>query len=167
MLGPVIDPLVIQVRSPVLTYWRDKTYDTFANGDWREDRTAWATRRSKVSTAIYAAPQPKNLRSGPLYNQNFFIKQDLGYKEFLSGYSPLLASIPLAEDGSRTVAAGKTYRVISALPDFSVRNLRNSDPANRIEQRYRRLPADSESIQSVASQITEGVYTDIDRIQKL
>lgn len=161
------DPLIMQVRSPVLTYWRDKTFDRFTEGVWQEDGTAWFARRSSGSRAVYAAPQPKSLQSGPLYNQTFFMKQPLGEEEFFSGYSPMVASIPLAEDGSRTLEAGSTYRVISALPDFSVRNLRKSDPANRLEHRYHQLPSDSTGIRSVATQITEGAFTDVDRMRRI
>lgn len=161
------DPIVMQVRSPVLTYWRDKTYDRFIGGSWKEDGTTWFARRSSGSRAVYAAPQPESLQKGPLYNQTFFMNQPLGDEQFFSGYSPMVASIPLAEDGSRTVEAGSTYRVISALPDFSVSNLRNSDPANRLEHRYHQLPSDSEDIQSVARQITEGAFTDVDRMRRI
>ena len=59
---PVGDnPLIMQVRSPVLTYWRDKTYDRFIDGVWLQDGTAWVSRRSGGSRAVYAAPQPKSL----------------------------------------------------------------------------------------------------------
>ena len=161
------DTLIMQVRSPVLTYWRDKAYDRFADGIWHEDGTAWFNRRSGGSRAVYAAPQPKNIQSGPLYNQTFFMKQPQGEGEFFSGYSPMVASIPLAEDGSRKIDAGSTYRVISALPDFSLSVLRKSNPANRLEYRYHQMPPNSDSIESVASQITGGFFADVDRMRRI
>ena len=161
------NPLIMQVRSPVLTYWRDKTYDRFVDGVWHQDDTAWFRRRSGGSRAVYAAPQPRSLHSGPLYNQTFFMKQALGEGEFFSGYSPMVASIPRAEDGSRKLEAGSTYRVISALPDFSLRNLRNADSANRQEYRYHQMPPDTSGIQSVATQVTAGAFTDVDRMRRI
>jgi hypothetical protein len=162
------DALIMQVRSPVLTYWRERAYDVFDGHVWDSDRTAWFRQSSGTARDVYTAPQPRSVRRGHLYNQTFLVMQPQSSRRFLSGYAPLVASIPVADDGSRELEEGSVYRIISSLPDYSLENLRNADPSSRLKFRYHQVPQpDKEEIEFLAKQITAGVFTDVDRVRRI
>ena len=115
--------VVMQVRSPVLTYWRGQVFDTFDGQSWHRDPSSWAVRSRGRNGTVYQAGEHAEADARPLYSQTFFLKQAAQPGSLFTGYSPLVATVPTARAGARSLADGTVYRVLSALPDFSAESL--------------------------------------------
>ncbi len=156
--------LVMQVRSPVLTYWRAEIFDSFDGQNWHTDPHAWVVQSRSAARTVYGAPQPSGIEERPLYPQTFFLKEGATQGLFLSGYDPVVAAIPSSSKG---LGDGSVYRVISALPDLSKDALEAVDPTTRLEYRYHQIPSSLDGIHEVASGITDGAFTDLERIRRI
>ncbi|MCH8061388.1 MAG: hypothetical protein IH861_02680 [Chloroflexi bacterium] len=157
----------MQVRSPVLTYWRENVFDTFDGENWYLDRTSWFLEAEDDSHAIYTAPQPRKIRRSPRYNQTFFLKEKPPKGRIISGYAPVFASLPLGDESDTDDEDEYVYRVMSALPDFSIENLRTADPRRRLEYRYHAIPDSLDALRGFSDQITDGMFTDVDRLRRI
>jgi len=158
------NPLVMQVRSPVLTYWRANVFDSFDGQNWQADPHAWVLQSRSAARTVYSAPQPAGIEERPLYPQTFFLKEGAPQGSFLSGYDPVVAAIPSSREG---LGDGSVYRVISALPDLSKEALEAVDPTTRLGFRYHQVPSSLDGIQEVASRITSGAFNDLDRTRRI
>ena len=160
------DAPFMQVRSPVLTYWRENVYDSFDGENWSLDQTTWFLEGKGDSHAVYTAPQPRAVHKSPRYNQTFFMKERLSRGRIISGYAPVVASLPVRDESD----AGDDeyiYRVMSALPDYSIDNLRTADPRRRLEYRYHAVPESLDAIRDFSNRITDGAFTDVDRLRRI
>ena len=59
------------------------------------------------------------------------------------------------------------YHVVSALPDFSIENLRMADPRQHLEYRYHAVPESLDAIRGFSDRITDGAFTDVDRLRRI
>ena len=142
--GPGPDRVVMQVRSPVATYWRGRVYSTFDGQRWLPD-TGVAMERP-VSTA------------GPRYTQTFFLREP--QETVLVGYSPVGFQPVGGRSEASALEAGGVYRVASERRDFrqarlstTSRAVVNQDPTTVVPSRVREL----------AALITRGAATPLDR----
>jgi transglutaminase-like putative cysteine protease len=160
------DSVVMQVRSPVLTYWRDQAFDTFDGQDWHSDSTTWFLSSRDPDRRTYSAAVSPDVRGRPMYPQTYFLRQPPEDGRFPAGYAPLFASMPSGgADGPRS--AGDTYYVVSALPDFTLDSLRTADPSARLEHRYHQLPSSLDGLRALADKITEGARNDLERTRRI
>ena len=161
------DAPFMQVRSPVLTYWRENVFDRFDGEEWFLDKTAWFLEVEGDSHAVYTAPQPREVHRSPRYNQTFFMKERLPRGRIISGYAPVVASVPVGNEPDADDDDEYVYRVVAALPDFSIENLREAAPRRRLEYRYHAVPDSLDALRGFSDQITDGAFTDIDRLRRI
>jgi transglutaminase-like putative cysteine protease len=167
-LPPVdMESVVVQVRSPVMTYWRAQAYDRFTGEAWESDDTYMPKYTQNDARAIYAAPQPPGVGSRPLYNQTFFMRQTVPESEIFTGYSAMVAAVPIPEPGLNQLHEGAVYRAISSIPDFDREALANADPSSRLQNRYHRIPRDMLVLRRLESQVTAGVFSDVERVRNI
>ena len=161
------DSLVMQVRSPVLTYWRGQVYDTFDGQRWIPDPSDRVSQEAGSGTALYRASRAIYVRGRPRYSQTFFARQAAPPQILFTGYAPLVASASFADDGSPRVSDGSVYRVLSTLPDFSPERLERADPRARLDIRYHELNQSLEGLRELAQQLTQWVHTDLERMRRI
>ncbi|MDA0799132.1 MAG: transglutaminase-like domain-containing protein [Chloroflexi bacterium] len=135
--GEIPNPTVMQVRSPVSTYWRGQTYSVFDGEQWLPDgavRFSTPTRSAKAR-----------------YPQTYFVKQQLPMP--VLGYTPL-GWQPVGDTKAPIIEPGDVYRVISERRNFHPAVLSRATSANVIN----RGPDEfvSESVKELAAQITLG-----------
>ena len=161
------DAPFMQVRSPVLTYWRENVFDSFDGEVWHLDDTSWYLEAKSDSHAVYTAPQPRAVHQSPRYNQTYFLKKKLPKGRIISGYAPVFASLPVGDESDTNSDDGYVYHVVSALPDFSIENLRMADPRQHLEYRYHAVPESLDAIRGFSDRITDGAFTDVDRLRRI
>lgn len=160
--GPATDETVMYVRSPVASYWRGRTYDTFnpgADGGPGE----WTSVRKDESSGL---PPPELLRrprneEDTRYLQTFFLHQDTG-GTLLAGYEPLAVAIERDEQWKPVIGAGSTYQVISSQPPLSSDSLRN-DRSRWLDSRYSTIPEGLGFIHKLSAEVTRDATTHFDR----
>jgi transglutaminase-like putative cysteine protease len=135
--GQVPNPTVMQVRSPVSTYWRGQTYSRFDGTQWIPDgavRFSTPTRSTKAR-----------------YPQTYFVKEQLPMP--VLGYTPL-GWQPVGDTTAPIIEAGDVYRVISERRNFHPAALSRATSANVIN----RGPDEniSEAVKELAKQVTLG-----------
>lgn len=158
--------LVMQVRSPVITYWRAQAYDRFDGRFWSPDESYMPMRSRNGTRTLFTTHQPRGNGDRPLYNQTYFIKRTIPDGELFTGYAALVASVPNGKDGTTSLRDGVSYRVISSIPEFNAAGLAKADPSTRLKSRYHDMPR-SAVTNRVAAQLSSGVYTDIDRVRRI
>jgi hypothetical protein len=161
------DAPFMQVRSPVLTYWRENVFDGFDGEEWLLDDTSWFLEAKTDSHTVYTAPQPRAVHRSPRYNQTFFLKEKLPKGRIISGYAPVFASLPVGDESDTENEDEYVYHVVSGLPDFSIENLRMADPRQRLEYRYHAVPDSLDAIRGFSDRITDGAFTDVDRLRRI
>lgn len=166
---PAIDDatVVMQVRSPVITYWRGNVYDTFDGKDWQIDETNLVRRTNGSSRSVYTVPQAPGVKPKALYNQTYFLKKDVPADSLFTGYAPLAVTAPTPNEGTDLLGDGDVYRVISSIPQFNARGLRRADPRSRLEFRYHQLPRSLKPIEPLVREITEGSTSNLERTRRI
>ena len=159
--------IVMQVRSRVLTYWRGQTYATFDGSFWYPDPAYLYVSRRWAAGARYRSPEWQRFQGHPLYPQTYYLKEDAPSGHIFTGYTPVLASVPLSPDSRPDLSEGAVYRVVSALPRFSPGALASAFPRSRLEQRYHDIPDSLTGIRIFGEQITPGAFNDFDRSRRI
>ena len=122
------DPLVMQVRSPVLTYWRGRVFDRFDGDGWSTDLDLWAPGRRRSGSYAIGFQELGALQGRLRYSQIYFLRQSAPLNIVFAGYAPVTASVSSSGDDASRLEEGSVYRVISALPDFGPDALTGADP---------------------------------------
>ena len=159
--------LVMRVRSPVLTYWRGRIFETFDGGEWHGRGTSKISESATSRRVVHRYAEPPGVSSRPLYSQTYFLTKGALPETVFAGYVPILASLPSREDLNGRDDESVVYRVISSLPDFSPENLADAAPASRLDSRYHEIPRSLERLRPFAESITEGAFTDLDRTLRI
>ncbi len=154
------DPVVMQVRSPVLSYWRGQAFESFEGGQWRARGFSGLAPHGAYDLGGPNGLAAHGLAGRPLYPQTYFVRQGQADGLF-TGYAPLRASVVSEGQG------GTTYRVLSGLPDYSLDALRNAAPSSRLEYIYHQVPAGATVTHALAQRITEGAFTDLERVRRI
>ena len=142
--GADSDSVVMQVRSPVATYWRGRVYSAFDGERWLPDPGVAIERPIR-------APSRK-------YTQTFFLR---GPQETpLVGYSPLGWQAVGGRSDASSLGAGDVYRVTSERRDF--RPARLSETSGRVVGRDPTAEVPSR-VRELAAFITRGAATSLDR----
>jgi hypothetical protein len=160
------ETLLMQVRSPVMTYWREQVFDEFDGAKWHPDPTYLTLLSESPTRVVYAASQTNRLRKRPMYNQTFFMNQPVSPDSIFTGYSPLVATIPVT-DGKKGIYEGTVYRVISAIPEFNREGLSRAEPTSALEFRYHELPESANVLEGLARQITVDARSDLERVRRI
>ena len=101
--GPLPDTTVMQVRSPVKSYWRGQTYSAYDGQRWVAD-TGFVALDRPVRSDLYR------------YTQTFRIRRS--QESPLLGYSPI-AWVPVSRgQAALPLEEGSVYRVVSEQRDF-------------------------------------------------
>ena len=161
------DSFVMQVRSPVLTYWRGQVFDTFDGRSWRPDPAPWSLSRAGSAGTSRRAWELAGPRERPLYSQTYFIRQELPPNTVFAGYAPLETPFPKASEMATRWEEGSVYRTISRLPDFSAGSLKSAIYRSRVGDRYNLIPYSSSGLRSISKEITSGAYTDLERARRI
>ena len=161
------DSIVMQVRSRVLTYWRGQTYATFDGRSWYPDPEYLYVSRVWSAGARLRSPEWRELRNRPLYPQTYYLKQQAPPGHVFTGYTPVLASVPLTADSRPDLSKGTVYKVISALPQLSNANLELAFPRSRLDRRYHDIPDSMEDIRILGEQVTPGAFSDFERSKRI
>lgn len=138
--GDIPNPTVMQVRSPVSTYWRGQTYSLFDGTQWRPD-----------STVRFASPTRSQKAR---YPQTFFVKEQLLTPAL--GYTAL-GWQPVGDTTPPVIEPGDVYRVISELRNFHPAALSRATSANVVNRGPDALI--SEAVKALADEITLGRST--------
>ena len=158
------DPLLMQVRSSVLTYWRGQVFDIFDGQSWRPDPRIWTVRSRGPGRIVYTAWEGPRIRGERLYSQTYFLRHSPAPNTVFTGYAPLFVPLPVAGDGTPLLADGTVYRVISRLPDFSPGAIAAAPSRAVLSPRYHQLPPYMATIQALTQQFSTGDYTDLQRM---
>ena len=156
----------MQVRSPVLTYWRGRVFDTFDGSSWSVDPTSSFTSRARSARRAYR-PLDSSGRRRPLYSQTYFLRQDAPDNTVFIGYSPWATSAPSRASGVADLKSGTVYRVVSVLPDFSGVALDRADARARVDFRYHDASGATDGLGRVAREIVTGAFSDLQRVQRI
>ena len=116
--GQVEDTIVMQVRSPVTSYWRGRTYSTFDGDYWLPDPPGAAFEQSRVSERRQ-------------YTHTVFLRE--AQEVPLMGYSSLALQVVSSDSDAPGLDAGAIYRVLSERRNFHPAALaaRGGVPADR------------------------------------
>jgi len=74
---PAGDPVVMNVRSPVLTYWRDRLFDTFDGARWVPGSELWTPSSRNSGETVYFPDSAGEGDARPRYVQTYFLRDDL------------------------------------------------------------------------------------------
>lgn len=155
--------LVMNVRTPVLSYWRGRVFDTFDGSRWRPDRPA-ATRVSGEANAFgLLSGRVPGLVGRPWYSQTYYLTEDPYSDVIYAGYTPRRVSAV-----STNLGAGVVYRVLSVYADFGVDALSTSQrTANRDVRYYQVPPGSREELREIASRVVAGAGSDFERARRI
>lgn len=152
---------VMNVRTPVVSYWRGATYDRFEDGRWRLDPAyrynAFDVRRNRRSF------QGDN---GWLYSQTFFVHRPIPNGEVFSGYDVKGITAPSVQPANAGVGETVVYKALSDFPDFTPSILDGARPVT-LGSRYEDVPGDLLWLRPVAVSVTQGSVTDFQRASKI
>lgn len=167
--GSLLDDedIVMQVRSPVLTYWKGQIFDDFDGSEWRVDNAFRIVRQNGDDSVILRATQAGARPVGPLYPQTFFMFDEPAPGVLFTGYAPLSLVVPSDDQGVPSLKEGSSYRVISTFPGFSRDALDRARANSRLNIRYHSVPDHMIGLQQLARDITGLAYTDQSRIQRI
>jgi hypothetical protein len=161
------EDVVMQVRSPVLTYWKGQIFDTFDGSNWQAAAAYRKVRMNGDDSVILQATQTGRQSVGPLYPQTFFMFDDPAAGVLFTGYAPLSVVVPSDAEGVPNLEDGSSYRVISTFPDFSRNALDRARANSRLNQRYHDVPDHMAGLTKLATEITGLAYTDLSRTQRI
>jgi transglutaminase-like putative cysteine protease len=147
-------PVVMNVRSPGLSYWRGDVYDTFEGGDWSTDRSY---RFSRYGIVVNRGRLDSDV---PVYSQMFYLRRPIETGEVFTGYEPIAVSYRSTREGREDVAV---YKVHSVLPDFTTAKLEATLPNATIAARYHRRLVNDRNIRDILESITGDTATDYQR----
>ncbi|MCH8309143.1 MAG: transglutaminase domain-containing protein [Chloroflexi bacterium] len=161
------EDIVMQVRSPVLTYWKGQIFDDFDGSTWQADNAFRVVRQNGDDSVILQATQTGGRPIGPLYPQTFFMFDEPAPGVLFTGYAPLSMVVPSDDQGAPSLKSGSSYRVISTFPDFSRDALDRARANSRLHLRYHSVPDHMTGLQQLATEITGLAYTDLSRTQRI
>lgn len=147
-------PVVMNVRSPVLSYWRGDVYDTFEGGAWSLDRSY---RFSRYGIVVNRGRLDSD---APVYSHTFYLRQPIETGEVFTGYDPIAVSYRSSREGGESVTV---YKAHSILPDFTAATLDATLPRATIAARYHRRLGNDQNIRDILESITSDVTTDYQR----
>jgi transglutaminase-like putative cysteine protease len=135
--GTLPNPTIMQVRSPVATYWRGQTYSRFNGESWLPDSVVRFETPTRSTQARYA--------------QTYFVKDELQNPVF--GYTPL-GWQPVGDTTAPLIESGDVYRVISERRNFHPASLVRAPGANIVN----RGPDEqlSAEVKALAEEVTLG-----------
>jgi transglutaminase-like putative cysteine protease len=148
------------VRSPVASYWRGRTYDTF-DPEANSDLGLWysTVRDDRQFQSLYG--QSADAAEHNRYLQTFFVQQDLG-TNILTGYEPLAIAVPRDNRGRMSLTSGSTYQVVSKQPETDPDILRR-DQAEWVSREYGTIPPGFTELQSLTQALTKDAENDFDK----
>ncbi len=142
--------VIMNVRSPVASYWKGLTLDTYDGQTWA------ASARPSIEETLIPGAQV-------YYWQSFTLQVNPGC--FLGGYIPVKLFISDKDRlGRRT--APISYRCLSVLPNFRPAYLRQ-DLAWHPDRKYLSLPPIPMRVRLLAEEVAQGGKTDFDRALRL
>ena len=149
------DPPVMNVRTPVIGYWRGRVFDLFDGQSWFLDRSEYTGRDGSISR--------DELRNARRYSHTFYLREAAVPGTLYAGYDPLFASA--AREGLEypQLRSGAVYRVVSLIPDLSAEAVEAADATANLNGRYHRIPEELEPIRLLAWEITSKSRTDYER----
>ncbi|MDP6452016.1 MAG: transglutaminase domain-containing protein [SAR202 cluster bacterium] len=164
---PDDEDVVMQVRSPVLTYWKGQIFDKFNGSGWQQDDAFRIVRQNGEDSVVLQATQTGRQPIGPLYPQTFFIFDEPAEGTLFTGYAPLSVVVPSDDEGTPKLKEGSSYRVISTFPDFTRDALDRARANSRLNIRYHEVPEHMTGLTQLATEITGLAYTDLSRTQRI
>jgi transglutaminase-like putative cysteine protease len=135
--GQIPNPTIMQVRSPVSTYWRGQTYSDFDGDQWLPDGAVRFSTPTRSERARYP--------------QTYFVKQQLPMP--VLGYTPL-GWQPVGDTTPPVIEPGDVYRVISERRNFHPAVLSRAGSANVFNRGPDEFVPDS--VKALAAQIIVG-----------
>ena len=159
--------IVMQVRSPVRTYWRGQVFDEFDGEGWREDNPFGSVRRLSGDRVLLQASGAGRQVGDLLYRQTFFLSSRPLAGVIFTGYSPITAVLPTDITGAPALTDSDVYRAFSSLPDFSVDALEGARPSSSLDYRYHQLPESLDGLGRLARELTGLARNDLDRIRRI
>ena len=139
------NPTIMQVRSPMATYWRGRTYSWYDGTEWLPDR----------SLPMERATRTERFR----YTQTYFLREELSAPVF--GYSQL-AWLPVGDAGvDRTLGSGDVYRAISERRNFHPVVLERA--AGNIFVSSSQSSRFPKSVNALAKRVTAGSASSLDK----
>jgi hypothetical protein len=145
---------VIQVRSPVLTYWKGQIYDEFDGSGWRVDNAFQLVRQNGNDSVLFQATQTGKQPIEPLYPQTFFMFDEPAKGAIFTGYAPLSMVVPSNDEGTPKLEDGSSCHVISTFPDFSRDALDRARANSRLNNRYHEVLEHMIDLPLLATEIT-------------
>ncbi len=144
-LGGNVDDVVLQVRSPVVSYWRGQTYSTYDGRDWRPD-TELALGRAPTGTARR-------------YVQTFYVRSEQPWP--LLGYSPMEWRLLDGSDSGDALQPGTVYQAVSYGPTFDPTAVRGA--ASGIGPRATSLSAIDPRVRALAEELVGRTASPLER----
>ena len=153
------DDIVAYVRSPVASYWRSESFDSYVTSPDGSGR--WVNTIGDVRQFGQVLPGAgEGQEHAGRYLQTYFLQQDLDAP--LSGYDPLAWALPWDGRSQLELKAGDTYQVVSKQPEMSSDALR-ADRAPWLREEYSWLPRDFADMHALTGAITSDARSDFDR----
>jgi transglutaminase-like putative cysteine protease len=162
------EAVVMNVRSPVASYWRGLILDKY-------DGVRWSSSPNHSPLPLDDIASTRAHESGKArYWQTYYIQGD-GPIPLFTGYIPLGVLLPegsVAVTGKESGAArfrlggGLPYRALSQVPDFDLDELRR-DVAFHQDPAYLQLPPIPARVLTLAKEVTRGAATDFDKAMRL
>lgn len=162
-----VEGLVMQVRSPVLTYWRGQVFEEFDGSEWQRAPSFISARRLGDDRVMLQASGSSGRMGGPFYPQTYLMSRQPKPGMVFTGYSPVNAVLPSDENGAPDLVDDSIYRVISAFPDFSPDALEEARSTSRLSQAFHYLPDSVDTIVPLARDLTDIAHTDLARTRRI
>ena len=162
----VADPVVMNVRSPVASYWRGNVYDTFDGVTWLPDSSNLSQEAGRGTYRRFGGER-QAAEGTRRYSQTYFLRQAMPPGSIFAGYEPVTISPRPSNDGFPGQGEGTVYRVVSAVPEFSIATLEAAGPRADLDRRYRQLPKQSVDMHALAERITAGASTDFEQARRI
>ncbi|MFC1964690.1 DUF3488 and DUF4129 domain-containing transglutaminase family protein [Chloroflexota bacterium] len=157
------DAVVMNVRSPVASYWRGMVLD-------RYDGIGWSLSPNRPALEIETVESEGKAE----YLQTYYVQTDVPSPLFV-GYVPLAVALP--ETGVRVIrkegeparfqfSGNLPYRTLSQIPDFDPGELRR-DVAGHRDLAYLGLPPVPARVLALAEEVVSKAATDFDKAVRL
>ena len=162
-----LSDIVMQVRSPVLSYWRGQVFDEFDGTSWQRYNVFRSYRRLSGDRVLLQAAAAGRQAGDLLYTQTFFLSSPPVAGATFTGYSPITVALPTDLSGNPDLTAGDVYRVVSSLPDYSVEALEGARASSRLDYRYHQVPEALDGLARLARELTGLARNDLDRARRI
>ena len=160
--GSAADKAVMNVRSPISSYWRGMTLNEYDGKGWLSSSAQ--TRLRNEGGGEFTLPDSRSVLSGErVYWQVYYLLSDQPNAIF-TGYNPGRLYLPDLEQGF--LVKGTLYRSLSALP-FIRPDVLRGDSIAQDDAANLKLPPITERTATLAESIVEGAATDYDKAARL